>query len=365
MASQSEFNSPRRLSRTSLDLGSRRRSTRIEKPKNANVSPSFGNRRKTISTVKQYPSLDDHYRAMFGDVDDMDEVDDSSSRRPYSWHPSSFYSTADASSQLPSYAPSPSGLMPLQADGQVSPIQVNGTSSTAPSSAASGSSTSPASAEQDGSSWQSYFDGQTPVFANFNQANAGYDASGSWYVPDYSQLVQSQPQLLESSVPFPATRMQVQSPQQYSNGTADDDEAEDDDSEELVGLGLYDPPEPSTLLGTAPSKILKLVETWQPPEPSSDDDADGEDDDDDADQDEAEPSKAREEKTVVPVASSMSQPETATNETQPVRNMAGQSFFFDDNDSTVVDEWWYKQLKQPGLAPAAVGGLGYDWISSR
>jgi len=302
---------------------------------------------------------------MFGDVDDGDEVDADTSRRPYSWHPSSFYSITDSSSQLPSYAPSPSGMMPLQADDQISPIQFNNTPFTAPSSTTSGSSKSPGTGEHDGSSWQSYYDDQTPVYANFNQATAGYDSSSSWYVLEYSQLVQTQPQLLESSAPFPAS-MQVHSPLPLTNELMQEDEVEDDDDgEELVGLGLYDPPEPSTLLGTAPSKILKLVETWEPPEPSSDDDADGEDDDnEEEDEDEVEPCKEKNE--LLPAAiSSKSQSETPSNETLSVRNMAGQSFFFEDNDNTVADEWWYKQLKQPALAPAAIGGLGYDWIPSR
>jgi len=119
---------------------------------------------------------------------------------------------------------------------------------------------------------------------------------------------------------------------------------DDDDGEVLVGLGLYDPPEPAPLYGSAPPKILKLIESWQPPEQNSDDDADGEDDDSEDDElplQEPLPSH------------SAPTPLAARQEAQHLGRMAGQSFFFEDQGPNPATS----QMNQPKF----FGTVAYGW----
>lgn len=119
-------------------------------------------------------------------------------------------------------------------------------------------------------------------------------------------------------------------------------------------MGLYDPPDnPTSLLaggfgGTG--KGLKLEETWQPPADADDDDDEPEDGGNDASSDEEEDEE----------------PPPADDRQWPLPNggllptdMSGQSFFFDGDDETCSDEWWYQQLKYP---TATNTGYGYGWL---
>src|SRR5579871_3674551 len=80
-----------RQSRNAVLLSPRRHSARIEKPRSTHHSPKVSERRRTFTSSKQFASLEDHYRAMFGDSNDQESGNDvfSESIRPVSWHPSS------------------------------------------------------------------------------------------------------------------------------------------------------------------------------------------------------------------------------------------------------------------------------------
>ena len=129
---------------------------------------------------------------------------------------------------------------------------------------------------------------------------------------------------------------------------------EDEEPKELVGMGLYDGPDVSSL-GWGSSALegtgkgLKLEETWQPPE-NQDEDEDEDADADDASSDDGsvEELPSKEESKVLPVPT---KPKLSPN-------MEGQSFFFDEEES-YTKEWWYQQLKQPTVRAT---GLAYDWL---
>lgn len=112
----------------------------------------------------------------------------------------------------------------------------------------------------------------------------------------------------------------------------------------LVGMGLYDPPEPRPTIISAslqgPGKGLILEQTWQPP--SEHDDAepmeDG-DSDDEASDDE------------LPSVDNMAQADRHV----PV-NLSGHSFFFEDE--SLSNDWWLQQLRYSGARDV---GLGYRW----
>lgn len=131
----------------------------------------------------------------------------------------------------------------------------------------------------------------------------------------------------------------------------------EDDDKELVGMGLYDAPDPTSIWGglaESTGKGLKLEETWQPPEA---------DDDDDDDEDDASSEGSMEEPSpplpaANPQAQQLQLPVHVKAHTPG--SMEGQSFFFDD-DETVSKEWWFQQLKQPNM-PMQDAGLGYGWL---
>lgn len=167
-----------------------------------------------------------------------------------------------------------------------------------------------------------------------------------WYLQNWTQIAQAQS---APSRPASPDFLPIQYPSMQQDASSQSGLDDDDDSmdvgKELVGMGLYDPPErvqpwqSSLLQGTG--KGLKLEETWQPPEPDEDaDDASSEDGSVD------EPPARDEEQW------------SLKSERQLPANMEGQSFFFDD-DETYTREWWFQQLKQPTVQDA---GLGYGWL---
>jgi hypothetical protein len=131
-----------------------------------------------------------------------------------------------------------------------------------------------------------------------------------------------------------------------SRSAFDDDESEDDDGD-LVGMGLYDPPEgthtwQSSTLVHGTGKGLKLEETWQPPPEQEEDEDDASSYDGSVDE---------------PPAKEDDHWSLKASKDVPA-NMEGKSFFFDD-DETYTKEWWFQQLKQPTAQDA---GLGYGWL---
>lgn len=129
----------------------------------------------------------------------------------------------------------------------------------------------------------------------------------------------------------------------------------EDDGKELVGMGLYDAPDPTSTWGglvEATGKGLKLEETWQPPEDEEDD----EEDDASSEGSIGEPSP--------PLPSTHGQNQQLQLpvhvKAQIPGSMEGQSFFFDD-DEAVPKEWWFQELKQPDM-PVQDAGLGYGWL---
>lgn len=195
-----------------------------------------------------------------------------------------------------------------------------------------------------GSSWQ---DIQQPVpitsYALSSYSSPRIEPT-PWYLQSWTQMAQTQSEI---SRPASTDFLPIQHPS--AQDTESQSALEDDDSEdaekELVGMGLYDPPEgiqswQSGLLQSG-GKGLKLEETWQPPE--QDDDAD-EASSDDGSVDE-------------PPASDDQKWSLNAGQRLPT-SMEGQSFFFDD-DETYTKEWWFQQVKQPAVQDA---GMGYDWL---
>ena len=166
----------------------------------------------------------------------------------------------------------------------------------------------------------------------------------------------------------------------------------EDDSEELVGMGLYDLPDNTSwlLTGQSTGKGLKLEEPWQPPpEEEDDDEEDAEEEEDNEQAMEAEPepepeldTSSAEESDSEPLAtvsngwSSMSMhmptPMSMPMQTQIAptpavsTDLSGHSFFFEDEDSAANKDWWYEATKQPlsSMMAPQQAGLGYGWIYS-
>lgn len=142
----------------------------------------------------------------------------------------------------------------------------------------------------------------------------------------------------------------------------------DDSGKELIGMGLYDLPDSSldwmSPVGEATGKGLKLEETWQPPE--EDEDEDGEDEDEDEGEDEGEEDDQDDDASSVDGEEDLPPPppvlvaSTNHDKTNQARNLEGQSFFFDEDDS-VSKEWWYQHLRQPSI-PVRDTGYGYGWL---
>ena len=146
----------------------------------------------------------------------------------------------------------------------------------------------------------------------------------------------------------------------------------EDSGKELVGMGLYDLPEPSLdwspSLVEATGKGLKLEETWQPPEEDDDEDEEEEEEEEEDDEQEADDTSSDDgEEELPPPPPPKQEPSqikapVVSIRPQPTGNLQGQSFFFDEDDSTVTKEWWYQPLKQPAAIPVQDTGYGYGWL---
>lgn len=303
----------RRHSKNSAGQTPKRHSARIEKPRSNHQSPRASERRRTLTTVKQYASLDDHYRKMFG-LEDEEETENGQEQyintRPVSWHPSS--------SQ---WAPND----PMMAHSQAQALRTSHQSSTTVEKSMA------AYDPQLDTTWSSYMHGQpVPQVVDQCYGTTSYTPSMVQREPVYHSVYQR-------TQPVP-THHDTQQEQAWEEDERDEFQREQ--STELIGLGLYDPPGTTLPFMHTGAKGLKLEETWQPPEDMEDADADEESEDE-----EEEPPRPEDAQLAQAIL--------------PVVNISGQSLFFNEEDSGLKNEWWYHQLKNP--VPQA-GTLGYGWI---
>lgn len=314
-------------------------------------------RRKTTTEPKLYATLDDHYKMMFGIEDSEDEIDERPQpTRPVSWHPSSNQWFAPRSS---AYVASPS-----QQEWSWNASSINSgrgsdfysfstrnsmyDSRTNQHSDAAGYGLHRGSDESD-YSWQGVTQ-QTQPYAH-SALNTPNTESLPWYLQQWAQ--KNQAHSFMDSRNGSAEFLPIQHPSDQ-----DDRMDEEDDGKELVGMGLYDAPDPTSSWGglvEATGKGLKLEETWQPPEVGEeDDDVEGDDASSMGSMDEPSPP--------LPATNPQSQQLQfpVHDKAQTSGSMEGHSFFFDD-DEMVSKEWWFQQLKQPNL-PVQDAGLGYGWL---
>ncbi|KAF2432489.1 hypothetical protein EJ08DRAFT_659159 [Tothia fuscella] len=317
----------RRSSRISTASTPKRRSARIEKPRSQHSSPNGLARRRTVSAVKQYATLDDHYRSMFGlDTNETNGQThiSGSTVRPVSWHsssqchgPSTFQPRRSPlrSQQTPTSLITPStentylessgypqlALLPIPND-HIPPQQ------------------------QVDEAWSSYMHGMVSGTTQAPLYSTPYYQPTPWYPPH-----QYQPAALTSQYDENPSRSNILPVQQgpVANDLTLSGRHQSlfrKKSTELIGLGLYDAPEscPSPLLsGSGTRKGLKLEETWQPPEDMEDDV------DEESSDEEEEPPR-------------LAEPQWAQT-ALPMKNMnlSGHSFFFEDQGA---DEWWHQHL---------------------
>ncbi|KAF2997135.1 hypothetical protein E8E13_004872 [Curvularia kusanoi] len=337
---------PRRTSRCSGTQAAR--SSRVEKPKSHHNSPRTMERRKTTTEPKLYATLDDHYKMMFGIEDSEEEVEERPQpSRPVSWHPSSNQWFAPRSS---GYVASPSQQewswhTPSRNSGHGSDFYSlstqNSTYDANRQTYHAGNAMHRGSDESD-YSWQQ----QTQSYAH-STVNTPSTEPLPWYLQQWAQKNQSLMESQNGSTEF----LPIQHPSDHDEQM----DAEDDDKE-LVGMGLYDAPDPTSSWGglvEATGKGLKLEETWQPPE---------EDEDEDEDDDASSEGSMEEPSPPLPAVDSHSQQLRLPVhvKAQTPGSMEGQSFFFDD-DEAVSKEWWFQQLKQPTM-PVQDTGLGFGWL---
>ena len=340
---------PHRQSRNPLVLTPKRHSARIEKPRSMHHSPRVPERRRTITSSKQFASLDDHYRAMFGDSNEQESAINifSESVRPVSWHPSSVrfsvfdsrtsHVNASASSHNPSTSQDRYGLTVMDNDHQ----SLDANSLPLPNEG---------QRSQDEIIWAAYFGNNMPITSEPTSYSGVIDDHMSWPDPNASQPYAVPPQY--QAAPMDFLSIQHSPPELQDSVGEEDNHLEKQKSRELIGMGLYDPPgstPPSFGFGRE-GKGLKLEEEWEPPEPPDDDD----DIDNEADQE----SSADEEETPDPPKAQEQQWGMQASILPPPTNLSGKTFFFDDDD-TITNEWWYQQLKKPTVQDA---GIGYGWL---
>ncbi|KAF1936434.1 hypothetical protein EJ02DRAFT_438556 [Clathrospora elynae] len=337
------------LRRTSRSSGSQPacHSSRVEKPKSHHNSPRTMERRKTTTESKLYATLDDHYRMMFGAPEQAEQRPQPS--RPLSWHPSSSHFQPEQSNYFEpmpqqdwsrDYSPSSrdshhgSDFYSLSTRNSVyEPITSN---PTYPNTYGM-----QMGSDESDYSWQSVPQ-HTPGYVH-STVNTPTTEPLPWYLQQWAQENQAQSfNSHHGSTDF----LPIQRP------TAKDEEMEEDDSEKLVALGLYDTPEPSLTWGGLPEgtgKGLKLEETWQPPE---NDEEDGDDASSEASVDEPSP----------PLLPTHQQAQHLSVHVKPQTpgSMEGQSFFFDE-DETLPKDWWFRPGQQTSL-PVRDAGLGYGWL---
>ena len=358
-----------------------RRSIRVEKPPTAQSSPRVLERRKTTTSVKQFTSLDDHYNAMFGSPKPEERTTatnfDKNGIRPMSWHPSA--STATRAGLDKALGNRRSANIPNIPVSYSSSDPDYETTAVDQGNAFEGENTGPDMIltedieNFDVALWSRYATTSAwPLMANVNPCLASnlalftdnaqdwsFAASGS-APPTESAAAQAPPDTHMDFLPIqnPAALQDPMQPTLRSQRSKDS-------SKSLIGMGLYDPPEPAAdtwrihmdgyqtwltpELVENTGKGLKLEETFEPPPGHGEDYEEEEDDDDNGsleDEVQDELPVMDEPRLHVTVASS-----------QPT-NLAGQSFFFDDEES-YSNEWWYGQTKNV-IAPDAAMDCG--WI---
>ncbi|KAF2646202.1 hypothetical protein P280DRAFT_485927 [Massarina eburnea CBS 473.64] len=339
----------RRTSRCSNQSGSH--PYRVEKPKSNSNSPMFAERRKTTTGAKLYASLDDHYRMMVGMTDDDDMEDHfEPAPRPMSWHPSSTHFNVQTPMEHTqpqdwSYSSDNTALnsdmysMSAQNSTYNEPTQYY-------TSYPSEFQTHRGSQDSD----SSY---QTQPFSSYSTPATD---SMPWYLQEWARRNQEQTMDVQQvSTDF--------LPNQEPTVEQEAEEDMGDSGKELVGMGLYDVPDPTDGWGSlveATGKGLKLEETWQPPEENDDDD-DDEEEEEEEEEDDASSDDGEEELPPPPPAQQQPQQlNVPVSKPQLPNTMTGQSFFFEEDDS-VTKEWWFHQLQQSTM-PVRDAGIGYGWL---
>ena len=358
-----------------------RRSIRIEKPPTVHNSPRILERRRTTTSVKRYASLDDHYNAMFGSPEPeegMELIDaEKNAVRPVSWHPSA--STAIRSGMRNSHGgresagvpnvPRPYTLLETGFKSTVGAEEHAMQDNCIPTA----NTMSPEDAGNlDAALWHRYATTSTwPIMSHVDPYLANSLAQFA-NAQEWAFATTSSPHRDESPQAYASSDMQndylpIQNPLTASNTTqpALRTQRSKDSSRSLVGMGLYDPPEPvldswrtqhdgyhswlAPELVESRGKGLKLEETFEPPPDNDEDIEDGEEEDNGSSEDEVQEDLPTLDEPQLRVTVASSAP----------TNLAGQSFFFDDDD-TYSNEWWYGQTKH-GSAPDAAA-LNCGWI---
>ncbi|KAL9096886.1 MAG: hypothetical protein Q9165_000850 [Trypethelium subeluteriae] len=357
-----------------------RRSIRVEKPPTAHNSPHILQRRRTTTSVQQYASLDDHYNAMFGspkpETEHYANDNDKSVVRPMSWHPSA--STAIRSGLKPTYSKRQSVHVPSipaayrHSDYAARPTFTDGGYDLQASDAGSEIPLSTDGGSVDLALWNRYTTACSwPLMAHIDPCVASDLGLLPDAPEDWSSAIATFPQPVESITVQAPTEIQADfrsaqdspMPQNVAEHTLRTQRSKDS-SKSLVGMGLYDSPEPLTSswrihmdgyqswlapdLVQSSGKGLKLEETFEPPPDHGEDGEEDEEDDHGSSEDEVqeEPPSMDDPRLHVTVASN-----------QPP-SLAGQSFFFDD-DEAYSNDWWYGLTKN---APAPDAALEYGWI---
>jgi hypothetical protein len=315
-----------------------------------------------MTAARPYPTLEDHYRQMFGTGREDEPVDsghNEQAHRPVSWHPSSarfsssFYQSASSESGNTSQntsSPSVQSTSDYENDSpedQFTPGEVHATQHGEPTP------------QSEDVTWSSYFGTQMPLRPGPPSYSATMDEPKSWLLPEYSQASYEPPKYQTIATNQQGDFLPIQRPppepiESDVHGDKEEHPLARQNSKELIGMGLYDDPEttPFNLL-TIGGKGLKLEEGWQPPEDmiNDSDDADGENDSSDDEDEPPKPPPAPALPTVLQGAPQL-----------PLMNMSGQSFLFDDaDDDTITSDWWY-HMKQPNDAAPDAAGLGYGWL---
>ena len=326
----------KRQSRSSGTPTPNRFSARIEKPCSTHPSPRRLERRRTTASVKPYVSLDDHYNAMFGpgkiyeassniNVDRLTLTEPSV--RPVSWHPTSMKTSQSRFpfvEQLYSTGNDDGGKIAKQMAQQNDVAGIG-----AENARLLESMNSTASASQSMHSGYQSYSFSSPYWSSSQATRATWCVSPTTPDPTPFSQIYPQPELdtfytsmplrpsqsssgVETSLtsqpameesysmsndleepedflpmqrPPPVASAATAGSYNYSESggpclqTIQAEEyslsspmSGDDQQQDLVGMGLYDPPEsgatpvPTGLPREAKGKGLKLEETWKPPQ---------------------------------------------------------------------------------------------------
>ncbi|KAF2762793.1 hypothetical protein EJ05DRAFT_15580 [Pseudovirgaria hyperparasitica] len=364
----------RRVSRSSnSQVGSSqyRHTSRVAKPRSDHNSPQASSRRRTTTpSSKRYTTLDDHFNMMFGYTNDEEVIHDlqpGHSHRPVSWHPGS------SRNVLQSHMSPTDGWTPQRRPREHSesshPQSPFATFIPHQSNFHSNSNTTAAVSYANSPSWC-----DVPSEVDSSHRLSSHSTSNgqpdSWSVPDWVRMTQVQSTTVSPDI------LPIQAPMEEIETDDEEDEEKDEaDGRELVGMGLYDPPEGYHswfASGTEPTgKGLKLEETWEPPSEDENSEA-GEDETDesedrmDAGENDAssECASVKESLPPAPIHNIISPPVKDLTHAYSGHkihdNMSGHSFFFSEHDDdNVKNEWWYQHLRS---TTAPTTSLGYGWL---